>query len=370
MATHRIGVVGGGRMGTAIALLAVQHGFDVVLHARRSAARDRFVATACRRAHAARTMVTAEATDDLGDLRGAAFVVEAVTESLGTKCDVLAAIADHCGDEPVIGTTTSSLAIGDLARASGVARLVGIHFFNPVPVVPVVEVVTTSQTPAELGARAAWLVARLGRRPIAVEDAPGFVVNRCLVPAFLEACRLLDEGWTARRIDAEYRAIGMIAGPLRIADMVGLDVVHAVCRHCSVAFGPRFTPPPRLAVMIAAGFTGRKTGRGFHDYTGAPAEPDGTAPAKVAPERLIVPLVNEALRCRAAGIASAADVDAAVTGVLGLPVGPLASVSGLGADAYAERVALLVSLHGRRFALEASALTPYAAGRPSPEMEA
>src|SRR5262249_16869074 len=148
------------------------------------------------------------------------------------------------------------------------------------------------------------LVERLGRRPIAVKDCPGFVVNRCLVPPFIEACRMLEEGWAPRHVDDQYRSIGMIAGPLHIADLIGLDVVLAVCRHCTDVFGQRFAPPSVLETLVAAGCLGRKTGQGFHGYvpecrSGTPSDTSTEPPrTTIASERLVVPLVNEALRCR------------------------------------------------------------------------
>lgn len=381
MDPERIGVVGGGQMGMAIAQLFVDAGFAVLLHSRRDDARRRFLEAAGRsgrrRAAAGRVTIAPAATADLAELRDCSVVIEAVTEELDAKRAVLRDVVRHAARDALLASTTSSLSIERLADGGAIDRLVGLHFFNPVRVVSVVELIALAQTRPTLTARAHALVERLGRRAIAVRDTAGFLVNRCLVPPLLEACRLLATSEaTPAEIDGAYRSLGMIAGPCGIADLVGLDVTQAVCRHCADSLGPRFAPAPILAACVDAGRLGRKVGRGFFAYPRGRAEDDpafarvrgparggSDAPAFVPPppERLLVPLVNEALRCRAEGVARPVDIDVALRSVLGLPVGPLAYVDHMGLDAYRDRLNALDPDDGGRFSLDVRE-TPSPAG--------
>jgi 3-hydroxybutyryl-CoA dehydrogenase len=194
--------------------------------------------------------------------------VEAVPELLDVKQGVLARIADVAPDA-AIGSNTSSLSIDTLAEAlPDPGRLVGLHFFNPVPVSDLVEVVVGARTAPVLVERAQQWVAALGKTAITVTDSPGFASSRLGVAIALEAMRMLEEGVaSAADIDAAmtlgYRHP---VGPLRTTDIVGLDVRLAIAEHLERELGPRFTPPDVLREKVAAGHLGRKTGQGFYSW--------------------------------------------------------------------------------------------------------
>jgi 3-hydroxybutyryl-CoA dehydrogenase len=197
-------------------------------------------------------------------------VVEAAPEEPGLKRQVFASLDEVVRSDAVLATNTSALSVTELAAASSrPARVVGLHFFNPAPVLPLVEVVRTELTSPEAFETAYAFVERVGKQPIACGDTPGFVVNRLLIPALNDAVRMLDEGSaSAEDIDRGMRlGTGWPIGPLALIDLIGVDVhVHAAEALWEAYREPRFAPPARLVRMAQAGNLGRKTGRGFYDY--------------------------------------------------------------------------------------------------------
>jgi 3-hydroxybutyryl-CoA dehydrogenase len=284
MEIQRVGVVGCGLMGSGIAEAAARAGLGV-----RVVDLDRIilergrekVTTSIARAERAGKLTAPEAeaaldriefSADLGSLADRQLVVEAVVEAEAEKMTVFEAL-DKIVEAPdaVLASNTSSIPIMKLAMAtSRPSQVIGIHFFNPVPVLPLVELVTSLLTSEETTAAAEhFAAAQLGKQVIRSQDRAGFIVNALLIPYILSAVRMLESGFaTAEDID-----LGMVKGcahpmgPLALADLIGLDTTMAVANSLYQEFKePLYAPPPLLARMVEAGLLGRKSGRGFYDY--------------------------------------------------------------------------------------------------------
>ncbi|GAA1261769.1 3-hydroxyacyl-CoA dehydrogenase family protein [Saccharothrix xinjiangensis] len=280
-------VIGGGTMGAGIAHLLLAGGHDVVLveaGADRVPAARRAVEASLGKA-AERGKLDADPRELLGrlavverlepvadepltaGLASAGLVVEAVPEDAGLKRRVLAGAASACPDA-VLASNTSSLSISALAEGLPGERVLGMHFFNPVPVQRLVELVHHDGVSAEVVARARTWAEQLGKTVIEVRDAPGFATSRLGVAVGLEAIRMLEEGVaSAEDVDTGMRlGYGWPMGPLRLTDLVGLDVRLAIAEHLAAELGPRFSPPALLREKVAAGHLGRKTGQGFFTW--------------------------------------------------------------------------------------------------------
>jgi len=216
-------------------------------------------------------------TEDLRALAGVDFIIEAVTEDLELKNSLWRELQGVAGANAIFASNTSSLAIGSMAAATGRPdRLVGLHFFNPVPLMPLVEVVRAVSTSDDTMTRALAFVRQLGKEPVVARDRSGFIVNRLLVPYLLDAIRALEEGTasvadldTAMRLGA-----GHPMGPLTLADFVGLDTLARIGEIMFEEYREqRYAPPPLLRRMVTAGWYGRKSGRGFYDYSQEPPVP-------------------------------------------------------------------------------------------------
>lgn len=276
----RTGVIGGGRMGAGIAHALLLAGCEVVLvevDASAAPAALARVETDVRRSISRGTLAEDEAgvlarltvSTTLDQLAGAGLVVEAVPEDLALKARVLRAVEAVVGDDTVLATNTSSLPVGELGDALRVpSRLLGLHFFNPVPASLLVEVVIAARTGPELPDRARAWVEQLGKTPVVVQDSPGFASSRLGLALGLEAIRMLESGVaSAEDIDAAM-ALGYKhpTGPLRLTDLVGLDVRLGIARHLECTLGPRFAPPQLLVDKVARGELGRKSGQGFYAW--------------------------------------------------------------------------------------------------------
>ncbi|MFI9488285.1 3-hydroxyacyl-CoA dehydrogenase family protein [Promicromonospora sp. NPDC052451] len=268
-----VGVYGGGRMGGGIAHAFAVAGATVTVvesdDAAARSARERIERSLARAVAEGATVAGGfgVVVDDAA-LAGCALVVEAVPEVAGLKRDVLARAA-AAAPGAAFATNTSSLSIDALADAlPDPSRLVGLHFFNPVPVSSLVEVVVGRRTAPGLVARARDWVAGLGRTAITVQDSPGFASSRLGVALALEAMRMLEEGVAdAADIDtAMTLGYRHPVGPLRTTDLVGLDVRLHIAEHLERELGPRFAPPRVLRDKVAAGELGRKTGQGFYPW--------------------------------------------------------------------------------------------------------
>jgi 3-hydroxybutyryl-CoA dehydrogenase len=277
-----VGIVGLGTMGAGIAQVCIQAGVPVVarelppelgerarsgLAVRLERAVEKGKLSGTERDEAlARLTVTTE----LAELAACELVIEAALEDLHVKRDVFRELDGLVAPDAVLATNTSALSVTRLAAGtSRPERVVGLHFFNPAPVLPLVEVVRTELVSDEVYAAALAFVDRLGKTAVACRDTPGFVVNRILVPALNDAVRVLEEGTaSAEDIDrAMVAGTGWPIGPLALIDLIGVDVqVHASEALWEAYREPRFAAPPRLQRMLEAGHLGRKSGQGFYSH--------------------------------------------------------------------------------------------------------
>ena len=282
MHIERVGVIGAGAMGNGIAQACAAAGVDVVMVDVAQAAVDRGLAaidTSLERLQK-KEKITGEArkaalarvvgTTDYAKLAAAQLVVEAATENLELKLRILKQVDGLAGAGTIIASNTSSISITQLAAVtSRPAQFVGMHFFNPVPMMALVEVIRGLQTSDEAIAAVRAFAERLGKTPIVVKNSPGFVVNRILCPMINEAIFALQEGLaSAEDIDSGMRlGCNHPIGPLALADLIGLDTMLAVMNVFYADFNdPKYRPAPLLKEMVAAGYLGRKTKRGFYRY--------------------------------------------------------------------------------------------------------
>ena len=277
-----VAVVGGGFMGAGIAEVAAVSGIPVIVRdvddaslARVGERIDASLARAVRGgklqdddARAARERI--ELTRRMEAIRQADLVVEAVPEDERLKLKVMSAIDDVVRDDTIVASNTSSIPIAELAQAIRMpSRVLGLHFFSPVPVMMLVEVVVALDTSEETIARSRRFIERLGKRPIETKDRSGFIVNMLLVPYLMAAVRMYEEGFASREdIDNGMKlGCGHPMGPLTLCDFIGLDVLYAVCDSLYEEFKrDEYAPPPLMKRMVASGRLGRKSGRGFYDY--------------------------------------------------------------------------------------------------------
>ncbi len=261
MSAERIGIAGGGAIASGLACVAAEHG-QVVLWARRPDAATAKVERLIER-RGGLGAGNVSVSDDLDALGDATFVVEAIAEEPAAKESLLARLGGAATNGTILATTTSALSIEGLARATGRPhRFVGLHVFNPVPKMDLIELVFPGEADGETRERAHALCTALGKTAVEVPDTPGFVVNRLLFPFLFDAVTLLDEtGLEPAAIDDCMRmGAGHPMGPLALLDYVGLDVAVAIGSSIGAAI------PARITAMVAAGALGKKAGRGFYAY--------------------------------------------------------------------------------------------------------
>jgi len=280
----RAAVIGGGTMGAGIAQLCVQAGFETVgrevtdeLGERGRATIERYLARGVEKGRLTQEERDAalgrlRLTTDVADLGACDLVIEAIVEELEAKRALFAELDGIVGPEAILATNTSALSVTAIAGAtSRPQRVVGMHFFNPAPVLPLVEVIRTEQSDPAAVAAAFAFAERLGKQPIRCNDTPGFVVNRILIPLLNDCVRVLDEAHvTPEDMDkAMVNGVGWPLGPCALVDLVGVDIhVHAAEALHQALGEPRMAPPERLLEMAREGRLGRKTGRGFYTYEG------------------------------------------------------------------------------------------------------
>jgi 3-hydroxybutyryl-CoA dehydrogenase len=283
MAIEKLGVVGCGLMGSGIAQTAAQSGLQVTVREVSTELIDRGLANidkSLARLVQRGTLSAADRdaarkrlrpTTKLEDLAGCDLIIEAITEQLEPKKELFRALDGFCPPQTIYASNTSSLSITEMAVATRrPERFVGLHFFNPVPIMKLAEVIRTIATDPKVYEEAAALAVRMGKTAVRTSDRTGFVVNRLLVPYLLDAVRALEEGVASiPDIDQAMKlGCGHPMGPLTLLDFVGLDTTYYIANIMFDEFKERrFSPPPLLKRMVMAGWNGRKAGRGFYDYS-------------------------------------------------------------------------------------------------------
>lgn len=350
----RLGVVGAGTMGAGIAQLGCLGGFEVLLQDPDARAlvggadrlRGGLTKGAKRGLWSAGEAVAAterlQTTSELGDLAACGLVIEAAPESLQLKRRIFDDLATACGSDAVLATNTSSLPVSAIAASvDHPERVCGMHFFNPPPLMLLVEIVAGEKTSRPALDLATAAARRMRREPVRATDAPGFIVNRCNRPYTLEALRMLGEEVAGvAQIDRAMRDVGGYRmGPFELIDLIGVDVNLEVARSFfSQRPEPRWQPHPIQEQMVAEGKLGRKTGAGFYAYVDgeqvSPARgPDAedAAPQSIL-TRIVAQLVNEASFAVEEGVASPADIDTAMRLGLNHPKGPFEWLAQVGAE--------------------------------------
>ena len=353
--TSSIGVVGAGAMGSGIAQLAAQAGHTVVLVDQSESALERSAAALAKvaarlvekgkwsTADSERIQSAIDRTTALDSLAACDWVIEAIVEDLGVKQSLFQSLETIVASDAVLATNTSSLSVTAIAgKLQHPERFMGLHFFNPAPLMALVEVVPALQTDSAHVDRAKSMMDDWGKSPVVTKDTPGFIVNRVARPFYGEALRIFEEGLASREtIDAAMRNAGFRMGPFELMDLIGNDVNYAV--SCSVfeAFynDPRYRPSLIQKQHVDAGWLGRKSSKGYYTYGDGQAAQTAND-ASIDPnqfdwivERIVAMLINEAADACYLNIASPADLETAMTKGVNYPKGLLAWCNEWGAKA-------------------------------------
>ena len=343
-AVNLIGIVGAGAMGSGIAQIASQAGHDVVLF---DFSQEALTFSSSKLQKVMNRLIEkGKVTSDeaiaiqerivrttmVASLKDCDLIIEAVVEDLEVKKRVFKSIEEIASKEAIIASNTSSLSITSLASfCAHPDRVVGLHFFNPAPLMPLVEIIPALQTNRDLPKHLTELMRKWGKSPVIAKDTPGFIVNRVARPFYGEALRILDEGIAdVPTIDAAMRQSGFRMGPFQLMDLIGHDVNYSVTESVfrSFYYDPRYMPSITQLKLVEAGWLGRKSGRGFYNYndeneaTVVPGQLDLNVQVEIS-ERIISMLINEAADAVYLGIASAEDVDTAMLKGVNYPKGLL-----------------------------------------------
>ncbi len=362
---RHIHVIGAGVMGGDIAAWSALRGFDVTLQDREF----KYIQPALDRARDLFTkrLKTADRIDPAlarlkADVEGAGvpsadLVIEAIFENAEAKEALYGNAEPHMKDDALLASNTSSIPLDELCKAvAKPARFLGLHYFNPVALMPLVEIVRHDALDPAVEKRAFAFCKAIDKLPVPVKGTPGFLVNRILMPYMLEAVRLYGEGVPGPVLDKAAKKFGMPMGPIELADTVGLDVAASVGRELGPFLGLEI--PPGMESLLASGKRGKKDGEGFYRWEdGKPVKPEVdpnySAPSDIE-DRMILPMLNETVACLHDGVVDDADLlDAGVifgTGFAPFRGGPVQYIRDTGADALKARLELLVQRHGGRFA--------------------
>ena len=358
----RVHVVGAGVMGGDIAAWCASRGLTVTLQDRElkyvepalARAREFFGKRARDPAKSAEMAARLTADVEGAGVPEADIVIEAIFENADAKRELYAKLEPRMKPDAILATNTSSIVLEDLARnLADPARLVGLHFFNPVAKMTLVEIIRSGQTRAEIVEDSLAFTRRLDKLPLPCRSSPGFVVNRVLMPYMTEAMLAADEGVPLALIDRVAVEFGMPMGPIELADTVGLDVAAHVGKILAEAFG--MAVPRGTAELIAAGHLGRKSGRGYYEWRdGRPVKPEGAGrPPDDLADRLVLQYLNEAVACLREGVVEDEDLlDAGMifgTGFAPFRGGPLHYARARGVPAIVARLQALASKYGPRF---------------------
>jgi 3-hydroxybutyryl-CoA dehydrogenase len=354
-----VGVIGAGTMGAGIAQVCLQAGHEVLLHDIDHAAIERGrgrIADGLKKLVDKGRLTADQQTDCLASLRDAHsleglaqeadLVIEAALEDIDLKRTIFRALGASARPDAILATNTSALSVSEIAQSSGApSRVVGLHFFNPAPVMPLVEVVVGQQTDAQVVERAMDFASQLGKQPVECADSPGFIVNRVNRPFTLEALRMLDAGEAGvEQIDQAVQSAGYPMGPFAFMDLVGIDINLAAAMAVWVGFDEavRFMPSRIQSELVAAGDLGRKTGQGFYVYAdGRPTGLSDRLPLEAQPatdalldeeivSRLELAIINEAYHAAGEGVAQPPDIDRALKLGANHPHGPFERAASLG----------------------------------------
>lgn len=359
---RRVHVIGGGTMGGDIAIWCALQGLEVTIQDLDTARLGQVVKRGAvlfsrqlKEARAIQAALDRLLPDPAGDgVAKADLIIEAIFEDADAKRNLYEQIEPRLRPDAILASNTSSIPLQELASILiRPERLIGLHFFNPVDKMQLVEVVSSPQSDAGFLQRGAAFVLAIKRLPLAVSSSPGFLVNRILMPYLLEAVTLVGEGRDPAQVDRAATAFGMPMGPIRLADSVGLDICLSVATILSRHFPVEV--PEKLRELVAAGHLGKKSGRGFYAYRHGDRS-KGAGGGEVDPaigDRLMLRLLNEAVACWREGVVSNADrLDAGVifgTGFAPFRGGPLQHINASGAAALLVRLQELEQTHGRRF---------------------
>lgn len=336
----KIGVLGGGAMGAGIAQVAAQAGHPVIIVDLQEAALERGIngiesslSKAVEKGKMTeeskqQTLSNIQTSTSVSSFEGCELVIEAIIEKLEIKQSVFKQLDELLPSHCIIASNTSSLSITSIASVCAhPERILGLHFFNPAPLMPLVEIIPATQSKMEYAEDLRHLMLSWKKVPVIAKDWPGFIVNRVARPYYSEALRIYDEGIASQpEIDTAMRALGFKMGPFELMDLIGHDVNYAVTESVFTAFyfDPRFKPSLTQKKLVEAGWFGRKSGRGFYTY------PDGCPEVQLNAEkqqqiqnRILAMLINEACDSHYYGLASEEDLDLAMTKGVNYPKGLL-----------------------------------------------